>query len=140
MSAADVWRLVVSGNDKLGACPLSRCAIEWLLAVGAVGMAIWFAVLPEGMAMRSYLLHVSSTAAVAIPVSWIATLFLVGAAQLLTLLFGSLRRFAGTVALLSGIAWIYVGVSLTGAGLLLLTWPCALMVGGHLYVTVMFKS
>lgn len=127
-------------RDKLGPCALSRCSIEWLLTVGSLGMAFTFLLFPEGMAMRDYLLKIPHFAAIAIPLTWFLSLLLVGIFQLSTLVTQIARPCARLAAVASGIVWIYIGVSVVAAGLLLLSWPCVLMIGGNLYVASMFKS
>lgn len=127
-------------KERLGICLLSRCSLEWNLAIGAIGLAAWFVLFPEGLQLRAYLMNLPSDASfVAIPWTWPVVLALAGGVQLATLVIPLHRRYAGWTAQLAGLAWIYVLISLCAAGMLLMTWPCLLAIGSNAYVASQLK-
>lgn len=124
-------------SSRLGPCPIPRCALEWFMAIGTKGMGWWILLSPLGLQFRQYLNGLPEIARI-VPTTWAIALIIGGFGQIAALSI-SARWPQRWSALMSGLLWLYVGVSAYNSGLYYLVWPCLLFVCGQLYVAMMLR-
>ncbi len=124
-------------ENRIGPCPIPRCALEWGLAGMSVLVGIALLFLPLGLQMQEWLGQTSIEVCHLIQPAWGTILIGAGVIQMVTLIVPRLPQHVA--AIFAAFAWFTVGFLAFQAGLLLFAVVTLVMVLGEIYVGLMLK-